>query len=74
MITLHRDHDEEPMLVFLNFSDKEVAVSLPLNQAWKCLLASSAETWGGPGFDLAEEAINPILKPESLTIYTTKHV
>ncbi|HEY0058502.1 MAG TPA: malto-oligosyltrehalose trehalohydrolase [Flavisolibacter sp.] len=74
LITLQRDHEDGILLVFLNFSGKEVSVSPPRNHEWKCLLASSAETWGGPGFDLAEDTTNPTLKPESLTIYTTKHV
>jgi maltooligosyltrehalose trehalohydrolase len=74
LVTLQRVHDEESLIVFLNFSDKEAALTLPHHQDWKCVLASSADTWGGPGFDSAEASTNPTVKPESLTLYTTKHV
>lgn len=73
-ITLHRWHEEEHVLVFLNFSKDQVSIKNPesADTSWTRILDSADPVWNGPQsatihIDGASELT---LQPESILIYS----
>ena len=77
LLMLHRWHEDQHALCFMNFS-KEVRSALmpPLQQHWEKALDSADVKWKGPGAanGIAQDNTNITLQPESIIIYTNRYV
>ncbi|MBD0364544.1 MAG: malto-oligosyltrehalose trehalohydrolase [Flavisolibacter sp.] len=72
-LLLHRWHESQHVLCFMNFSKEQQTITLPTyEQHWQKLLDSAAPQWNGP--NAAPESVNSAeeitLQPESLLVYT----
>ena len=76
-LMLHRWHEEQHILCFLNFSDAEQQMRMPSEKPyWKKLMDSNAPEWGGrKASPQSLEAGNLLQVPaSSFLLYTSKHV
>ena len=75
-LQLHRWHEGEHIVCFMNFSKVQQTATLPKFQnEWKELLNSADQEWSGPSVDSPGGAINSTvtLQPESIIIYKNSH-
>lgn len=75
LLFLHRWHDENQVIILMNFSGKPQEFTLPERSTpWKLVLDSAAPEWNGPaGTGKKPEAGKTIqIQPESFLIYTNK--
>lgn len=76
-LTLHRWQKEHQVVCIMNFSKEEQRVTVPhFSTNWTLILYSAAAEWDGPASPLTEidQAASVIIQPESIIIYTSKHV
>lgn len=73
VLLLHRWHEDQHVLCFMNFSGQQQSVLVPpLGMEWKLLFDSGAPQWKGAkaGMPTASDNAEIALQPETLLIYS----
>jgi maltooligosyltrehalose trehalohydrolase len=76
-LVLRRHHEDEEVLVLMNFSKSIQSINVPgANTEWSKLLASSDKEWRGAANapDILQPSVTAEIGPESITLYTNQKV